>query len=125
MAISKLWFMLFLTIVSANNFLLVFTSAQCQGDLEGLIQHCGKYVQKSGPNETPSKDCCNVVSKVNLPCVCDHVTPDVEHIISLEKAMFVAASCGKPVPHGIKCGSYTVPPVELEMEMTEEEEEDI
>lgn len=107
MAISKLGLILYLTIVSAN--ILVCTSvaapAQCQGDLEGLIQHCGRYVQKQGPNSTPSKDCCDVVHKVNLPCVCDHVTPDLEHIISLEKAMFVAASCGNPVPHGMKCGS--------------------
>lgn len=107
MAISKIVFVIYLTLVCAN--VIVFTttivSAQCQGDFQGLIQQCSRYVQKSGPKENPSQGCCNVVRNVDLPCVCQHVTSEVEQIISMEKAAYVAASCGKPIPHGTKCGS--------------------
>lgn len=107
MAISKLGFTLFLTLVCAN--ILVFTttvaSTQCQGDMQGLIAQCAGYVTKQGPKEAPSQDCCNVVQKVDFSCVCQHVTPPIEQIISMDKAIYVAACCGKPVPHGTKCGS--------------------
>ncbi|KAL8549093.1 hypothetical protein ACS0TY_008092 [Phlomoides rotata] len=112
MAISKPGLMLYLTLVCAT--IVVFTStlasAQCQEDMQGLITQCGKYVTKLGPKETPSQDCCNVVQNLDFTCVCQHVTPQIEQIISMEKAIFVATSCGKSVPHGAKCGSYTVPP---------------
>ncbi|XP_057784792.1 uncharacterized protein LOC131002312 [Salvia miltiorrhiza] len=84
-------------------------SAQCQGDFQGLIQQCSRFVQKPGPQQSPSQGCCNVVRNVDLLCVCQHVTTQVENIISMEKAAFVSASCGKPLAHGTKCGSYTVP----------------
>ncbi|CAI9781702.1 unnamed protein product [Fraxinus pennsylvanica] len=93
-------------IISSNRMLV---SAQCQGNFQGLVQECSQYVQKGGPKQKPSQGCCNVVKTVNLSCVCQHITPDVEQIISMEKAAYVAGFCGKPLPHGTKCGSYTVP----------------
>ncbi|KAK4407607.1 hypothetical protein Sango_0341700 [Sesamum angolense] len=106
MATSKIGFMIFLTLFSA--IIIAFTttavSAQCQGDLQGLIEQCARYVQKSGPQETPSQECCNVVKTVDVPCVCKMIPPQVERIVSMEKAVFVLASCGKPLPHGTKCG---------------------
>ncbi|KAL1811691.1 hypothetical protein ACET3Z_021756 [Daucus carota] len=84
-------------------------SGQCQGDIQGLMQQCARYVQKSGPEAAPSKECCDVVKNVDLACVCQHVTDQVEKIISMEKAVAMANSCGKALAHGTKCGSYTVP----------------
>ncbi|KAF8398309.1 hypothetical protein HHK36_017236 [Tetracentron sinense] len=85
-------------------------SAQgCQGDLQGLISQCSQYVQKSGAKTPPSQPCCTVVKAVNIPCVCQYITKQVEQIISMEKVVYVAQYCGKTIPHGMKCGSYTVP----------------
>ncbi|PIN03054.1 hypothetical protein CDL12_24430 [Handroanthus impetiginosus] len=112
MATSKFSFMMvFLTLICADIIVSTTTmvSAQCQGNFQGLIQQCSKYVQKNGPKTNPSQECCNVVKNVDLPCVCQHVTSEVEKIISMEKAVFVAGYCGKPLPHATKCGSYTVP----------------
>ncbi|KAL4567249.1 hypothetical protein LXL04_022826 [Taraxacum kok-saghyz] len=84
-------------------------SAQCQGDVQGLMQQCARYVQKSGPMIQPSPGCCGVVKNVDLPCVCGHITTEVEGVISMEKAAFIAQACGKPLAHGSQCGSYVVP----------------
>ncbi|KAG8388805.1 hypothetical protein BUALT_Bualt02G0163300 [Buddleja alternifolia] len=111
MAISKMILMVYVTLFCANIVFLTTTnmvSAQCKGDFNGLIQQCSKYVQKQGPKQNPSQECCNVVKTVDLPCVCQHITPEVEQIISMEKAAFVAGVCGKPLPKGTKCGSYIV-----------------
>ena len=80
-------------------------SGQCQGDVEGLMKECSKYVQKQGPKMSPSQGCCSVIKNVDLPCVCKHITDDVEKIISMEKSVYVAGICGKPLIHGTKCGS--------------------
>ncbi|XP_024984075.1 uncharacterized protein LOC112520002 [Cynara cardunculus var. scolymus] len=83
--------------------------AQCQGDVQGLIEQCARYVQKSGPMIQPSGGCCSVVKNIDLACVCGHITIEVENIISMEKAAFIAQACGKPLSHGTQCGSYVVP----------------
>ncbi|CAA0816144.1 Bifunctional inhibitor/lipid-transfer protein/seed storage 2S albumin superfamily protein [Striga hermonthica] len=41
--------------------------AQCGGNFQGLVQKCSRYVQKTGPRESPSQECCNVVKNVDLP----------------------------------------------------------
>lgn len=104
MAIAKLGFMTYLIMLLFTN-MIVVTSAQCQGDFQGLVQECSKYVQKPGPQQSPSQGCCKVIKNVDLPCVCQHVTSQVEKIISMQKAAFVTASCGMPLAHGTKCGS--------------------
>ncbi|XP_022728745.1 uncharacterized protein LOC111284298 [Durio zibethinus] len=86
-------------------------SAQCETSIPSLISQCSKYVQKSGPEEPPSQSCCNVVTHLDIPCICKYVTPKVEEIVSVEKVMFVARSCGLTLTPGMKCGSFVVPPV--------------
>ncbi|KAH7511328.1 hypothetical protein FEM48_Zijuj02G0050800 [Ziziphus jujuba var. spinosa] len=54
-----------------------------------------KYVSKSGPQTLPSKRCCTVEKSLDIPCVCNLVTKEIEKLISMDKAVFV--------------GSYTVP----------------
>ena len=80
-------------------------SAQCSGDMQGLMEQCARYVQKSGPPIPPSTSCCAVVKNADLACICSHITNEVEGIISMEKAAFIAQVCGKPLFHGTRCGS--------------------
>lgn len=80
-------------------------SAQCAGDMQGLMEQCARYVQKAGPKIQPSIGCCGVVKSVDLPCVCGHITTEVESVISMEKAAFIAQACGKPLVQGTRCGS--------------------
>ncbi|CAL5381708.1 unnamed protein product [Camellia sinensis] len=83
---------------------VVVVSGQCQGDLPGLMAQCPKYVGRTGPQVEPSKECCDVVKTADVACVCKYITKEIEQIISMEKVVFVAQSCGKPLAHGSKCG---------------------
>ncbi|KVI00848.1 uncharacterized protein LOC112518870 [Cynara cardunculus var. scolymus] len=111
MAIFTTRFMFFATIIFSLAVILgnKSVSAQCQGDVQGLMEQCARYVQKSGPKIQPSVGCCSIVKNVDLACVCGHITTEVENIISMEKAAFIAQACGKPLSHGTRCGSYVVP----------------
>nr|DAD29509.1 TPA_asm: hypothetical protein HUJ06_030977 [Nelumbo nucifera] len=85
-------------------------SAQdCQSDLHNLVIQCKQFVLKSGPKLPPSQGCCAVVKKADIPCVCKYITKEVEQFISVDKVVYVAQSCGKELPHGMKCGSVTIP----------------
>ncbi|KNA07696.1 hypothetical protein SOVF_169470 [Spinacia oleracea] len=84
-------------------------NGQCNGDLQGLITQCAVFVQKPGPIMNPSPTCCNVLRIIDVACMCTHITPQVEQLISMPKAMHSLQFCGKPMPHGSRCGSYTVP----------------
>ncbi|XP_058108851.1 protein LIM1-like [Magnolia sinica] len=82
------------------------TSADdCNGDINDLIAQCLKYVQNPGPEVPPSQACCDVIKRVNIPCVCQHVTKDIEKAISMEKVVYVASYCHRPLASGSKCGS--------------------
>ncbi|KAK8661104.1 hypothetical protein V6N13_052004 [Hibiscus sabdariffa] len=86
-------------------------SAQCELSIPRLVSQCSEYVRVSGPEIPPSKDCCNVVQNLDIPCLCKYVTPQVEQLVSMEKVVFVAKSCGLTVQPGTKCGSFVVPPL--------------
>ncbi|KAK6928840.1 Bifunctional inhibitor/plant lipid transfer protein/seed storage helical domain [Dillenia turbinata] len=76
----------------------------CAGDIQGLVTQCGRFVQKAGPKVAPSPACCSVVKAANVPCICQSVTKAVEQAVSMEKVVYVAQTCGKPLSHGAKCG---------------------
>ncbi|XP_073119642.1 uncharacterized protein [Henckelia pumila] len=103
MATYKVILVLCLALLGAEHSCMV--SAQCRGDFQGLVKQCARFVQKNGPTQNPSKQCCDVVKTIDFPCVCPHITNDVERIVSMEKAVFVARFCGKPLAHGTRCGS--------------------
>ncbi|KAK6916060.1 Bifunctional inhibitor/plant lipid transfer protein/seed storage helical domain [Dillenia turbinata] len=84
-------------------------SAGCEGDVQDLKAECKSFVSKLGPKRPPSKECCAVVMRADVPCVCTYVTRAVELIISMNKAVYVARTCGLQVPSGMQCGSYIVP----------------
>ncbi|GAV88274.1 LTP_2 domain-containing protein [Cephalotus follicularis] len=95
-----------LKLISSNQ--EVFAQS-CHTDVLGVITQCGKYVAKSGPDVYPSPECCSLVQSLDIPCVCKLLTNQIQDLISMEKVVYVARSCGKAVSPGTKCGSYTVP----------------
>ncbi|KAL4600803.1 hypothetical protein ACB092_11G225900 [Castanea dentata] len=92
---------------SNNNNMVV--GDDCQGDMQGLVAQCAMYVQKSMPKMNPSQQCCSVIQRADMPCVCQHMTKDVVKMVDMKKVIFVVQYCGRPVAPGTTCGSYTVP----------------
>lgn len=80
----------------------------CKGDFQGLVTQCAMFVQKNVPKQDPSPACCNVIRSVDIPCACSHITEEIEKVIDMEKVVFVAKSCGRPLPTGTKCGSKNI-----------------
>ncbi|XP_062114883.1 uncharacterized protein LOC133828800 [Humulus lupulus] len=85
------------------------TTVGCEGDIQGLITHCAVYVQKGTPAMKPSAACCEAVRTVDIPCACQKITKEIEKLVDMNKVFNLASSCGRPLPHGTKCGSSTVP----------------
>lgn len=83
----------------------VRVSAQCGGSIPQLVAQCSQFVKKEGPKIPPSPGCCSVVKAADVPCVCTLVTPAIEKLISMEKVVYVARTCGVTVKPGTKCGS--------------------
>ncbi|XVF47292.1 hypothetical protein PTKIN_Ptkin03bG0098200 [Pterospermum kingtungense] len=83
-------------------------SGQCEASIPSLISQCLEYVKVSGPEVAPSQDCCNVITHVDIACLCKLVTPDVEKLVSMEKVVFVGRSCGLKIQPGMKCGSKII-----------------
>ncbi|PON74373.1 Bifunctional inhibitor/plant lipid transfer protein/seed storage helical domain containing protein [Parasponia andersonii] len=80
-------------------------AAGCNGDVQGLITHCAVYVQKGTPMADPSAACCGAVKTVDIPCVCKNITKEIENLVDMNKVFHLASACGRPLPHGTKCGS--------------------
>ncbi|KAF8751334.1 hypothetical protein HU200_012217 [Digitaria exilis] len=79
---------------------------ECGNDLQDLARECKQYVMNPpNPKTPPSKACCDVVKKVNIPCMCSKVTKETEHMVCMEKVVYVAHECKRPFAHGYKCGS--------------------
>lgn len=83
----------------------VLVSAQCEGAIPALIAQCSEYVRVSGPKIPPSIGCCQVVKGLNVDCMCKLVTPEVERMVSMDKVVYVARTCGVTVQPGMHCGS--------------------
>jgi len=80
----------------------------CDGftpDITGLTSYCNKYVRKDGPSIQPSEDCCRVIRNANMHCLCKYANQNLESIISVPKAIYVAQYCGVVLQRGAKCGS--------------------
>ncbi|KAK3205118.1 hypothetical protein Dsin_019164 [Dipteronia sinensis] len=86
-------------------------SADCEETITQLVLRCLQYVLPDPGQRAPSSQCCAVLKSADIPCLCSHVTPDVEKIVSMKKVVYVARTCGAHIPQpGTKCGSYTIPP---------------
>nr|AFK41640.1 unknown [Lotus japonicus] len=82
----------------------------CKGNLTVIVTQCANFVKKEGTKIPPSSACCETLKDVDIPCLCKHITLPIASQISMEKAVYVAKTCGVEVPSGTKCGSYIVPP---------------
>ncbi|KAF8050196.1 hypothetical protein N665_2028s0003 [Sinapis alba] len=86
------------------------TAQLCGANLSGLMNECLRYVSNAGPKSPPvSRSCCALIPPVDVPCACRYVSRDVTNYIDMDKVVYVARSCGKKIPSGYKCGSYTIP----------------
>ncbi|KAF8716746.1 hypothetical protein HU200_025831 [Digitaria exilis] len=82
----------------------------CDQDVSDLISTCQDYVKfPANPKIPPSTACCTVVQRVNIPCLCSKVTPTIEQVICMDKVVYVASYCKRPLKPGSNCGSYPVP----------------
>ncbi|CAN8327273.1 unnamed protein product [Cochlearia groenlandica] len=82
----------------------------CGANVSGLMNECQRYVSNAGPNSpSPSRSCCGLIRPIDVPCACRYVSRDVTNYIDMNKVVYVARSCGKKIPSGYKCGSYTIP----------------
>ncbi|XP_075644123.1 male-cone protein 1-like [Castanea sativa] len=100
------FFAIIVILSSSNN----VVGQDCQGDMQGLMSQCSSYVKKDGPKIKPSPQCCDVIKKADIPCVCKRLTAEIEKAINMDKVVFVANTCGKPLVPGSKCGAFNVPP---------------
>ncbi|XP_042514606.1 uncharacterized protein LOC122089161 [Macadamia integrifolia] len=76
-------------------------------DYKYVMMLCLGYIEKEGPKSPPSGDCCDIMKRSNLRCVCEVITlvKDDRHPISRDKMVYVANYCGTSIPPGIPCGS--------------------
>ncbi|XP_075645762.1 uncharacterized protein LOC142616892 [Castanea sativa] len=81
----------------------------CEADVVNLVNNCGRLVQRNMPMIAPSPQCCNAVHKANIRCACSHVTNETVKQLDMDKVVFVAKFCGRPLTPG-SCGAYLVPP---------------
>lgn len=77
----------------------------CSGDLKKLSSSCKKCIKKGTDQVDPKPACCRTVKKIDLLCICQSIPPRVEKKIDMEKVVYVAEKCEKPIPSGTKCGS--------------------
>ncbi|EOA17694.1 hypothetical protein CARUB_v10006065mg [Capsella rubella] len=90
--------------IGSENF-HVATAQVCGANLSGLMNECQRYISNAGP---PSRSCCALIRPIDVPCACRYVSRDVTNYIDMDKVVYVARSCGKKIPSGYKCGSYTI-----------------
>ncbi|CAL5353942.1 unnamed protein product [Camellia sinensis] len=92
-----------LMIVGMMNSGGVWAEVGCLDDVEALDQ-CMEYFNNRDPESPPSQACCVAVRAADIPCVCQFATPKALDVVSVAKVAFVARACGRPLPHGFKCG---------------------
>ena len=81
-------------------------TGNCDQDLQNLIANCQDYVKfPADPKIPPSSVCCGVIQRANIPCLCSKVTPTVETLICMDKVVYVASYCKRPLRPGSNCGS--------------------
>ncbi|VAH65012.1 uncharacterized protein LOC119272194 [Triticum dicoccoides] len=85
-------------------------AADCNSDLQDLVANCQNYVMfPAEPKIPPSPACCAVIQRADMPCLCAKVTPAIEKVVCMDKVVFVAKYCKRPLQPGSNCGSYPVP----------------
>ncbi|KAB8115295.1 hypothetical protein EE612_055617, partial [Oryza sativa] len=82
---------------------------KCERDLDLLMGSCEGYLRfPAEAKAAPSRACCGAVRRVDVGCLCGMVTPEVEQYVCMDKAVYVAAYCHRPLLPGSYCGSKLV-----------------
>ncbi|EEC68176.1 hypothetical protein OsI_36124 [Oryza sativa Indica Group] len=82
---------------------------KCERDLDLLMGSCEEYLRfPAEAKAAPSMACCGAVRRVDVGCLCGMVTPEVEQYVCMDKAVYVAAYCHRPLLPGSYCGSKLV-----------------
>lgn len=102
-AITILAMVCVVAIIGNNNNFMAY--GQCEGSISSIVSQCAKYARVTGPKIPPSRQCCAVAKKANVPCLCKYITKDIEQYVSVDKAVYIAQYCGVAFQHGSKCGS--------------------
>ncbi|KAG8055097.1 hypothetical protein GUJ93_ZPchr0001g29454 [Zizania palustris] len=85
-------------------------SDACDDSLQSLFAECREYIlNPPNPKIAPSDACCGAIQKADVPCLCSKVTPATEKVVCMDKVVYVAGYCKRPLKPGSKCGSYIVP----------------
>ncbi|RRT59754.1 hypothetical protein B296_00043709, partial [Ensete ventricosum] len=80
---------------------------KCKG-WHDLISQCSRFVETGKPVDVPTKQCCKVIKKADLRCVCKKTTAARRKKINVKKLVLVASYCGKRLRHGTHCGSKSI-----------------
>ena len=68
------------------------------------MSQCEAFVKKDGPKAYPYPTCCGAIQKADIPCICKQLNSEMEKNIDMNKVVFVAKMCNKPLAPGSKCG---------------------
>ncbi|CAN8246777.1 unnamed protein product [Cochlearia groenlandica] len=85
----------------------VAAESYCHAQRRVLVNQCKGLVFRRSP--TPG--CCVRIRKTPMWCVCSIVTPQLAALVNpndLNYIVGVIRQCGRPVPHGTKCGSKCI-----------------
>ncbi|TVU38544.1 hypothetical protein EJB05_11920, partial [Eragrostis curvula] len=94
----------------------VFTTYQscgeqdCHEEKELVMAKCIATITNHGPYAPPNLPCRQAVAASDMVCICRTLSHLDETSVSASKLVHLAKDCGKPVPVGSKCGSWTIPP---------------
>ena len=77
---------------------------QCKEEGRLLVDKCRPLVF----GQPPSPACCARVRVTHVDCVCP-IDPKLAALITLDLVTKTLKTCGRAVPHHLKCGSITFP----------------
>ncbi|TVU32071.1 hypothetical protein EJB05_23789, partial [Eragrostis curvula] len=88
----------------------VWGEADCHHEKILVFLKCKKTIKIGVDYVQPTSECRRTVQSSDMACVCRIITDDEEFYVSVSKLVRLARECGRQVPAGDKCGSWTVPP---------------
>ncbi|RLM73377.1 hypothetical protein C2845_PM15G20250 [Panicum miliaceum] len=90
----------------------VWGEKDCHDDKVSVMLKCKNSIKSGGPLvlPRPGDKCCTTVQASDMACVCHILSTDDEKKVDPKRLVKVADRCGKPVPVGSDCGSWTVAP---------------
>ncbi|CAL5031131.1 unnamed protein product [Urochloa decumbens] len=89
---------------------LTWGEVDCHHEKQAVMHKCMKTITIVGDYVDPSNKCREIVQESNMACICRNIEIEDQLKISVVKLVRLARQCGKLVPIGSKCGTWTVQP---------------